>query len=289
MTGKTSSSDNSKFTTLKDALSNVLNPSNLNLLASLSQRLEVMEGVTVTDPEIREFVELAPEDDIQPLITFILAANEADQKVIKPETDTEPKSEERNTWVLQRLGILDAAEAIANRLPSPEPAVIIEESFTEWYTPERQQSNTKYWDDYRRVLNRNGWDAESINTVGTQATEVIRRIEDPKRPHYLSSRGLVVGYVQSGKTANFTAVAAKAIDAGYRFIVILAGTMDNLRSQTQRRLDKELCGRESVLSGLDENDLNARERKDETYFNGDEEWERAWEEKGGAFVSHGPA
>lgn len=289
MTSQTSSSDNSKFTTLKDALSNVLNPSNLNLLASLSQRLEVMEGVTVTDPEIREFVELASEDDIQPLITFILAANEADQKVIKPETDTEPKSEERHTWVLQRLGILEAAEAIANRLPSPEPAVIIEENFTEWYTPERRQSNTKYWDDYRRVLNRNGWDAESINTVGTQATEVIRRIEDPKQPHYLSSRGLVVGYVQSGKTANFTAVAAKAIDAGYRFIVILAGTMDNLRSQTQRRLDKELCGRESVLSGLDENELNARERKDETYFNGDEEWERAWEEKGGAFVSHGPA
>ena len=125
-------------------------------------------------------------------------------------------------------------------MPEPEPAVIVEEDFTEWYTPERQQENSHYWDDYRKVLSRNRWDAESIETVGAQATEVIRRIEDPKKPHYVSSRGLVVGYVQSGKTANFTAVTAKAIDAGYRFIIILAGTMDNLRDQTQRRLDLSL-------------------------------------------------
>lgn len=277
------------FQPLKEAISNVLNPSDLKLYASLQDRLKLMEGMDVNADSILKYIEEADENDIQPLITFIVAAKDADEAVLKPETQTPSESKERLQWVIEQLGLSDFAPALEQRMPEPEPAVIVEEDFTEWYTPERQQKNTHYWDDYRKVLSRNRWDAESIETVGTQATEVIRRIEDPKKPHYVSSRGLVVGYVQSGKTANFTAVTAKAIDAGYRFIIILAGTMDNLRDQTQRRLDKELCGKESVLSGLDEENLTEKERKDETYFNGDEEWERDWEENGGAFLSHGPA
>ncbi|MCM2357273.1 MAG: Z1 domain-containing protein, partial [Geobacteraceae bacterium] len=53
-------------------------------------------------------------------------------------------------------------------------------------------------------------------------------------------RGLVVGYVQSGKTANFTAVAARASDVGYRLIIVLSGIHDSLREQTQNRLNHEL-------------------------------------------------
>jgi hypothetical protein len=55
-------------------------------------------------------------------------------------------------------------------------------------------------------------------------------------------RGLVVGYVQSGKTANYTAVAARAVDAGYRIVVVLSGIHDSLRNQTQKRLEQELAG-----------------------------------------------
>ncbi|MDK8482708.1 Z1 domain-containing protein [Corynebacterium sp. MSK105] len=277
------------FQPLKEAISNVLNPSDLKLYASLQDRLKLMEGMDVNADSILKYIEEADDNDIQPLITFIVAAKDADEAVLKPETQTPSESNERLQWVIEQLGLSDFAPALEQRMPEPEPAVIIQEVFTEWYTPERQQENTHYWDDYRKVLSRNRWDAESIETVGTQATEVIRRIDDPKKPHDVSSRGLVVGYVQSGKTANFTAVTAKAIDAGYRFIIILAGTMDNLRDQTQRRLDKELCGKESVLSGLDEENLTEKERKDETYFNGDEEWDRDWGENGGAFLSHGPA
>src|ERR1700704_2142204 len=56
--------------------------------------------------------------------------------------------------------------------------------------------------------------------------------------------GIFVGYVQSGKTANFTGVLARAADAGYRLFIVLAGTINILRDQTQRRLDKELVGAE---------------------------------------------
>src|SRR5262249_4710122 len=84
--------------------------------------------------------------------------------------------------------------------------------------------------------------------------------------------GLVVGYVQSGKTSHFTGVIAKSVDAGYRLIIVLAGTLDILRNQTQRRLDKQLIGKELIKRytppGIDHD-----------YF-GDKEWP--------LFVEHGP-
>jgi len=67
-------------------------------------------------------------------------------------------------------------------------------------------------------------------------------------------RGLVVGYVQSGKTANFTAVAARAADVGYRLIIVLSGIHDSLRNQTQKRLNREL-----VRVGVDWTSLTTEE------------------------------
>ncbi len=82
-------------------------------------------------------------------------------------------------------------------------------------------------------------------------TDVIERLSDPTRETIKQTKGLVVGYVQSGKTANFTGVVAKAIDAGYRLIIVLTGTIEILRAQTQRRMDMELMGVENILGGLD--------------------------------------
>ena len=57
-------------------------------------------------------------------------------------------------------------------------------------------------------------------------------------------RGMVVGHVQSGKTANYTGLICKAADAGYKLIVVIAGVHNNLRSQTQRRIDEGFVGRD---------------------------------------------
>jgi hypothetical protein len=65
-------------------------------------------------------------------------------------------------------------------------------------------------------------------------------------PYPFQGRGLVVGYVQSGKTANYTAVAARAVDAGYRIVIVLSGIHDSLRNQTQRRLERELTGHQDL-------------------------------------------
>ena len=66
----------------------------------------------------------------------------------------------------------------------------------------------------------------------------------PKHPHW-RRRGLVVGDVQSGKTATYTALCCKAGDAGYRLVIVLTGTLESLRRQTQERLDEEFVGRDS--------------------------------------------
>lgn len=78
-----------------------------------------------------------------------------------------------------------------------------------------------------------------MDSVAEESLRIIGRTKPIDRLDF-QCRGLVVGYVQSGKTANFTAVAARAADVGYRLIIVLSGIHDSLRNQTQKRLNKEL-------------------------------------------------
>ncbi len=85
------------------------------------------------------------------------------------------------------------------------------------------------------------WKPHQIASVSEESLRIISKTTPISRPEF-QCRGLVVGYVQSGKTANFTAVAARAADVGYRLIIVLSGIHDSLRNQTQKRLDQELAG-----------------------------------------------
>jgi hypothetical protein len=83
------------------------------------------------------------------------------------------------------------------------------------------------------------WKPHQVASVAEESLRIISKTTPIARPSF-QCRGLVVGYVQSGKTANFTAVAARAADVGYRLIIVLSGIHDSLRNQTQRRLNREL-------------------------------------------------
>jgi len=109
-----------------------------------------------------------------------------------------------------------------------------------------------YWRKQREFLittlsKRNGQEDASkiINSIDFETEEILRNMENPTRQSF-NSKGLVVGYVQSGKTANFTALISKAADVGYRFVIVLAGIHDELRQQTQIRIDKELTGHNNL-------------------------------------------
>jgi hypothetical protein len=73
----------------------------------------------------------------------------------------------------------------------------------------------------------------------------LEQLENPCREGPWDRRGMVVGHVQSGKTTHYTSLAAKALDAGYRAVIIIAGVHDNLRSQTQFRVDQYVVGRDT--------------------------------------------
>ncbi|UQB80138.1 hypothetical protein KI429_12960 [Pseudomonas shirazica] len=100
-------------------------------------------------------------------------------------------------------------------------------------------TNWSRHEDYLRAQPK--WMPHQIASVAEESLRIISKTTPVGRPEF-QCRGLVVGYVQSGKTANFTAVAARAADVGYRLIIVLSGIHDSLRNQTQKRLDLELAG-----------------------------------------------
>ncbi|MFC8448528.1 Z1 domain-containing protein [Kitasatospora sp. NPDC057223] len=155
---------------------------------------------------------------------------------------------------------------------------VISETFTPWYSPGSQQGRAFYWPAYARMLEAKGWSPEAVAGIDDATTKVVERLADPAAAEAYQSKGLVVGYVQSGKTANFTGVVAKAIDSGYRLIIVLGGTLNLLRAQTQRRLDMELVGEENILEGADRTDLEALAGID---YQTDEDWIK------GKFIRHG--
>jgi hypothetical protein len=107
--------------------------------------------------------------------------------------------------------------------------------------------NFRFWKRYKKYLiNIKGWSIDTVSRLDEITDDIIERIEDPiDHNRAFDRRGLVVGYVQSGKTANFTGLINKAIDSGYRVIIILSGMHKNLRSQTQMRIDEEVIGRDT--------------------------------------------
>lgn len=95
------------------------------------------------------------------------------------------------------------------------------------------------------LLNDKKWPEADVSGIDDASNEVVSLLEnpcDPANPQF-SCRGLVVGHVQSGKTANMTAVIAKALDAGYDTVIVLAGLTNKLRYQTQMRLYSDLVRR----------------------------------------------
>ncbi|YCI76071.1 Z1 domain-containing protein [Bacillus sp. R1-10] len=112
-----------------------------------------------------------------------------------------------------------------------------------WFDPQLV-AGSFYWTRYRKYLSDiKNWPAESIEAIDDTTNEVLKSIGDPSSSALFDKRGLVLGYVQSGKTANFTGLINKAFDVGYKLIIVLAGIHNDLRAQTQLRLNHEVIGR----------------------------------------------
>ncbi|WP_313222572.1 Z1 domain-containing protein [Pseudoxanthomonas mexicana] len=114
-----------------------------------------------------------------------------------------------------------------------------------WYAG--PSATDQHWPALEGYLeNEKRWDPDAIDSIDRSSSEVVSLLANPTQEQF-RCKGLVVGYVQSGKTANMTAVIAKAVDAGYNLIVLLGGVTNKLRAQTQRRLEGDIVERHRHL------------------------------------------
>lgn len=115
-----------------------------------------------------------------------------------------------------------------------------------WLPSRRADLDFFFWNRYKKYLEEiKHWNPRVTATLDKVSDEIVDLLGDPQSKEPFQRRGLVLGDVQSGKTANYTAISNKAADTGYRIIIVLAGMMENLRQQTQSRLDAEFSGRKS--------------------------------------------
>ena len=131
-----------------------------------------------------------------------------------------------------------------------------------------------FWRRYRRYLvEQSSLDTKSIDLLDYDTLpKIMNCLSDPREEFEGKRlvRGLVIGDVQSGKTATYSGLICKAVDAGYKVVILLAGITENLRQQTQERIDEGIVGlavkrdeitKQEIVNrvgvGLDNRDLKA--------------------------------
>ena len=194
------------------------------------------KGLISTDPMLAKAITFANRIYIQQMKENTMEISQENTKKIFLETKYSYLWEQAKTFlkpIKDKKSILfDSSE----NLRQPKP----------WYQDPTDDDNS-YWERYVDLLLRKGWN-NAVNDIRTSTRDLIDRIPDPNGEK-MDVYGMVVGRVQSGKTANFTGLIARAVDSGYNLIIVLSGTVNNLRNQTQIRLLRELTGHKKHPKG----------------------------------------
>jgi hypothetical protein len=122
---------------------------------------------------------------------------------------------------------------------------LTKKGFRTWLTAERKEELKNSWnysERYFTLLEKAGRSEKVIEETKMTSLDILEKMGDPKSREEFYVKGLVVGSVQAGKTQNFNAVINRAIDSGYGLIIVLAGLMEDLRNQTQLRIENDVIG-----------------------------------------------
>ncbi len=147
--------------------------------------------------------------------------------------------------ILQTIQEIEESEGI--RMPSAS-MVSGKEKFNEWLTTERieeckRNATLNYSEDYEDYLAEiEKFPSEVISKIDDATKRILEKCGDPQNKSIWERRGMVVGSVQSGKTANYVSLINKAADFGYKIIIVITGIHENLRRQTQTRINKGFIG-----------------------------------------------
>lgn len=149
-----------------------------------------------------------------------------------------PISDEEMENIVKKLqSVLDVAMDVG---------IVIEREYEPWLAKKKSSIDFYYWDRYALYLEQDMQrPTPIIATIDKVSDRIVDLAGDPTLPGALHRRGLLLGDIQSGKTANYIAVMNKAADVGFKVIILLTGTVESLRRQTQERVDEGFIGRSS--------------------------------------------
>lgn len=121
--------------------------------------------------------------------------------------------------------------------------VINPATYHPWIANRKAKIDFYYWNRYRKYLALDqGWTDDVIDSLEAVSEDILDLCGNPAEEGVWKRKGLVLGDIQSGKTSNYLALCNKAADAGYKIIILLTGTIESLRKQTQERVDAGFVG-----------------------------------------------
>lgn len=127
---------------------------------------------------------------------------------------------------------------------SKDATLLVAEDILPWLSDEKVNIKFDLWNRYKLYMNEKD-PSFPVMTLDDLTDKILDKCVNPKMKGSWDRRGMVVGNVQSGKTANYTGLINKATDAGYKLIIVIAGIHNSLRAQTQSRIDEGFIGRKS--------------------------------------------
>lgn len=171
-----------------------------------------------------------------------------------PETLTREEVEEKAKQIAAifcysgdlRNIITEALISVQTRMGAGTSLVDVAAGHDDQWVSKRDNISWTYTGAYEKFLLQDGWPPRMVQSLSDITNRILGHLQDPQSEGSTwNRRGLVIGHVQSGKTANYTGLIARAADSGYKFIVVIAGIHNNLRRQTQERIDEAFIGRSS--------------------------------------------
>lgn len=124
-----------------------------------------------------------------------------------------------------------------------------EDGWEPWVAKSKAEIDWRWWERYRTyLLHEQRLPKPVVDALDETTDETLNNLRDPNDSGTWDRRGMVVGHVQAGKTTNYAGLICKAADAGYKVIVVLTGFHNNLRTQTQVRLEEAFVGYDKSAS-----------------------------------------
>jgi len=157
--------------------------------------------------------------------------------------------EVENIFLMKGFENLEKDELISQleadfEIYSKEATLLVAEDVKPWLYDEKSKINPELWNRYKLYMNKKD-SSFPMDAIDDVTDKILDKCVNPKIKGRWDRRGMVVGNVQSGKTANYTGLINKATDAGYKLIIVIAGIHNSLRAQTQNRIDEGFIGRDS--------------------------------------------